>query len=125
MSEGEMTGAEHAAQTGQLTVVTTTTDGIRVLTLAGEIDHHTGDALRRALDASDTPRPRIVADMHQVTFMDSSGINIFITAHQDLSEAGGWLRLAAIGESVARTISLVGIDTVIDCRETLSQALGD
>ncbi|MGV9937229.1 STAS domain-containing protein [Streptomyces olivaceoviridis] len=123
MSEGEMTGTEHAGQTGQLTVVITATDGIRVLTVSGGIDHHTGDTLRQALDTSDTPRPRVVVDMRQVTFIDSSGINIFIAAHRALSEAGGWLRLAAIGESVMRTLSLVGLDAVIDCRETLRQAL--
>ncbi|MFE9498799.1 STAS domain-containing protein [Streptomyces collinus] len=125
MSEGEMTGAEPAAQAGQLTVVTTTTDGIRVLALSGEIDYHTGDILRQALQVSGTPRPRIVADMRQVTFMDSSGINILINAHNTLSEAGGWLRLAATSEPVMRTITLVGIDSFIDCRETLRQALGN
>lgn len=125
MSEGEKTDTEHAGQTGQLSVVATATDGIRVLTLSGEIDHHTGDTLRQALDTSDTPRPRVVVDMRQVTFMDSSGINIFIAAHRALSEAGGWLRLAAIGESVMRTVGIVGIDAVIDCRETLRQALSN
>ncbi|MFE5038881.1 STAS domain-containing protein [Streptomyces sp. NPDC056683] len=55
--------------------------------------------------------------------MDSSGINILITAHRTLSEAGGWLRLAAPTGPVMRTISIVGIDTIIDCHETLSQAL--
>ncbi|KOV97356.1 anti-sigma factor antagonist [Streptomyces sp. NRRL B-3648] len=106
-----------------MSVVTTATDGIRVLSLAGEIDHHTGNTLRQALDASGTPHPRIVVDLHQVTFMDSSGINILITAHQALSEAGGWLRLAAASEAVMRTISIVGVDTFIDCRDTLRQAL--
>ncbi|MEU6602888.1 STAS domain-containing protein [Streptomyces flaveolus] len=125
MSEPETTSPEHAGRTGQLSVVATATDGIRVLTLAGEIDHHTGDALRQALDTSHTPRPRVVVDMRQVTFMDSSGINIFIAAHQALSEAGGWLRLAAVGASVMRIISLVGVDAVIDCRETLRQALAN
>ncbi|MGW2788026.1 STAS domain-containing protein, partial [Streptomyces populi] len=114
MSEGKMTDTEHAGQTGQLSIVTTATDGIHVLTLAGEIDHHTGDTLRQALDASDTPCPRIVVDLRQVTFMDSSGINLFLAAHRALSQAGGWLRLAAPGEAVMRTISIVGVDTVID-----------
>ncbi|MGW1963544.1 STAS domain-containing protein [Streptomyces sp. NPDC001935] len=123
MSEEEITGNEHAGHTGQLSVVTTTADGILVLTLSGEIDHNTGDALRQALDASVAPLPRIVVDMRQVNFMDSSGINIFIAAHHALSEAGGWLRLAAPGEPVMRTISIVGVDAVIDCRETLRQAL--
>ncbi|MCZ9350982.1 STAS domain-containing protein [Streptomyces mutabilis] len=120
-----MTGIERAEQTGRLSVVATATDGIRMVSLAGEIDHDSGDTLRRALDACDTPRPRIVVDLRQVTFMDSSGINIFIAAHRTVSEAGGWLRLAAPGEAVMRTLSLVGVDAVIDCRETLRQALSN
>lgn len=110
---------------GRLSVVSTTVDGIRVVTLAGEIDHHTGDTLRQALDVSDAPRPRVVVDLHQVTFMDSSGINIFIAAHRTLGEADGWLRLAAPRESVMRTLNIVGVDTFIDCRETLRQALSN
>ncbi|MFA3876432.1 STAS domain-containing protein [Streptomyces sp. MMCC 100] len=125
MAEGEMTGVERVAQPGRLSVVSTATDGVHVVSLAGEIDHETGDTLRQALDACDTPRPRIVVDLRQVTFMDSSGINVFIAAHRTVSEAGGWLRLAAPGEAVMRTLSIVGVDAVIDCRDTLRQALGN
>ncbi|MFI5972757.1 STAS domain-containing protein [Streptomyces sp. NPDC051452] len=126
MAEAERTGTEHAEQpAGRLSVVATTTDGIRVLTLAGEIDHHTGDALRRALDVADIPQPRVVLDLRQLTFMDSSGINIFLAAHRALSETGGWLRLAGPAGPVMRTMRIVGIDAVIDCHETLDQALSD
>jgi stage II sporulation protein AA (anti-sigma F factor antagonist) len=125
MAEGEMADTGQAEQPGQLSVVCTATDGIRVLTLAGEIDHDTGQALRQALDASGAPRPRIVVDLSRVTFMDSTGINIFIAAHRTLTEAGGWIRLAAPGEAVMRTLQIVGVDAVIDCRETLRQALSD
>ncbi|MFF5638695.1 STAS domain-containing protein [Streptomyces sp. NPDC012825] len=71
----------------------------------------------------DLPHPRVVADMRQVTFMDSTGINILIAAHHTLTQAGGWLRLAGTTTAVMRTIGIVGLDSVIDCRETLSQAL--
>ncbi|MEV7815516.1 STAS domain-containing protein [Streptomyces flaveolus] len=123
MSEGEMKGTAHAGQTGQLSVVIAAVDGIRVLTLAGEIDHHTGDALRQALDACGTPRPRIVVDMRQVTFMDSSGINIFVACHQQVSEAQGWVRIADAQESVLRLVELVGIDALITCHPSVEQAL--
>ncbi|MGC9501721.1 STAS domain-containing protein [Streptomyces sp. WG7] len=73
--------------------------------------------------ASASCRPRIVIDMRQVTFMDSSGINIFIATHRTASEAGGWLRLAAPGEAVKRTLSLVGVDAVIDCQYGCSSVL--
>ncbi|MFF7756019.1 STAS domain-containing protein [Streptomyces sp. NPDC007971] len=57
--------------------------------MAGEIDHHTGDALSQALDFSGMPCPRVVMDLRQVAFMDSTGINILIAAHRALTEAGG------------------------------------
>jgi stage II sporulation protein AA (anti-sigma F factor antagonist) len=117
--------AEPHQQPAGLSIVSNTTDGVCVLTLAGEIDHHTGVELRQALDVPDGVRPRIVVDLGRVTFMDSSGINIFIAAHHATSEAGGWLRLAAPTVSVMRTLQIVGVDTVIDCRETLSRALSN
>ncbi|MFI8194739.1 STAS domain-containing protein [Streptomyces sp. NPDC085946] len=101
----------------------TATGGIRVLTVAGEIDHHTGDRLRQALDVTDTTRPRIVIDMRRVAFMDSSGINILIAAHQNITAAGGWLRLAGPTPAVRRVLQLVGINQLLDCRDTLHHAL--
>ncbi|MET7738522.1 STAS domain-containing protein [Streptomyces sp. NPDC005402] len=76
-----------------------------------------------ALDVSDTPQPRVVIDMRRVPFMDSTGINIPLAAHQTVTKVGGWLRLAAPTDSVMRTLEIVGVDTVIDFRETLRQAL--
>ncbi|MER0443662.1 STAS domain-containing protein [Streptomyces sp. Edi4] len=124
MAETETTSPAHAEQQPeQLAVVATDAGGIRVLTVAGEIDYHTGDTLHRALGTTGAGDARVVLDLHQVTFMDSSGINILITAHHALTEAGGWLRLAAPAEAVLRTISLVGVDTFIDCCPTLEKAL--
>ncbi|MGW4566937.1 STAS domain-containing protein [Streptomyces sp. NPDC004561] len=67
--------------------------------------------------------PRVVVDMRQVTFMDSSGINVLLTAHRDLTEAGGRLRLASVPDSVMRTLEIVGVDTVIPCHPSLRDAL--
>ncbi|MER6289386.1 STAS domain-containing protein [Streptomyces sviceus] len=123
MTGEEMPDVEQAAQPGQLSILASVTDGIRILTLAGEIDHETGETLRRALDVSAHPQPRVVLDMRQVTFMDSTGINILIAAHQDAAGAGGWLRLAGPTGPVMRTIQIVGVDTLISCHATLRQAL--
>ncbi|MEV6837172.1 STAS domain-containing protein [Streptomyces sp. NPDC051133] len=126
MAEGrraDAESAEHAPLQGRLSVVASATDGIRVLTVAGEVDHDTGGRLRQALEVPETGCPRIVVDLRQVTFMDSSGINILLIAHRDVLGAGGWLRLAAPDETVLRTLQIVGVDEVIPCRPTLSDAL--
>ncbi|MEU3297669.1 STAS domain-containing protein [Streptomyces longwoodensis] len=123
MAEGHMTNTKQAAHTGRLSVVATVTDGIRVLSLSGELDHDTGETLRQALDVTGTTRPRIVVDVRQLTFMDSTGINLLVAAYQTVTRAGGWIRLASPPESVLRVLQLVGVDDLIACRPTLREAL--
>ncbi|MFD8277392.1 STAS domain-containing protein [Streptomyces flaveolus] len=103
--------------------MTTATDGIHVVSLTGEIDHDTAHQVRQALNVAGTRRPRIVVDLRHVTFMDSSGLNALIAAHQAVTEAGGWLRLAAPTAPVQRVLQLVGVDQLITCHPTLRQAL--
>ncbi|WP_371666777.1 STAS domain-containing protein [Streptomyces sp. NBC_00289] len=65
-------------------------DGVLVVTVYGEIDHDVKNDLAQALISADgTAPPRIVVDLSGVTFMDSSGINVFIAAHRRVSEARG------------------------------------
>jgi stage II sporulation protein AA (anti-sigma F factor antagonist) len=66
-----------------------------------------------------------VVDLSRVTFMDSTGINIFIAAHRSLTEADGWIRLAAPTVAVMCLLQIVGVDAIIDCHETLHQALSN
>ncbi|WP_405965642.1 STAS domain-containing protein [Streptomyces sp. NBC_00723] len=70
-----------------------------------------------------TPPLRIVADLSGVTFMDSSGINVFIAARLRVSQAQGWLRIAGAQETVLRLLQMVGVDTFIPCHPTVEQAL--
>ncbi|MFE1029555.1 STAS domain-containing protein [Streptomyces sp. NPDC058818] len=108
----------------RLSVHRTSISGVRILTLHGEIDHTTAPQLGTALtpDSDDTPL-RAVLDLGTVTFMDSSGVNALITAHQAAQSAQGWLRLAAPTPTVLRVLQLVGLDTVIPCYPTLREAL--
>ncbi|MBT1094084.1 anti-anti-sigma factor [Streptomyces sp. WAC 05379] len=123
MTDGREGRTERAGQPGRLSVTATVSDGIRVVTAAGEIDYDTCEELQQALEPSGPLPPRVVVDMHQVTFMDSSGINVLLGAYRTHTTAGGWLRLAGPTGAAKRALQLVGLDTVIDCHETLSQAL--
>ncbi|MER7196158.1 hypothetical protein [Streptomyces flaveolus] len=46
LCEEEVPGVNHLVPPGQVSVVSTVTDDVIVLTLAGDIDHHTSDVLR-------------------------------------------------------------------------------
>jgi anti-anti-sigma factor len=109
---------------GGLSVVRVDVDGIAVLGLEGEVDYQSSSALTRATPPADEdPGRRLVLDLSEVTFMDSSGVNALIAAHQARQPVQGWLRLAGVRGAVLRTLQLVGLDTVIACFPSVEDAL--
>ncbi|GHA69575.1 hypothetical protein GCM10010372_81160 [Streptomyces tauricus] len=119
-----MTGTQEPARPSRLAADHTTLNGILVVTLSGEIDHTAKDQFSNALLSCDGAAPlRIVADLSEVTFMDSSGINILLATHQKASSKQGWLRIVGAQQAVQRVLHIVGVDQIIDCHPTLEQAL--
>jgi anti-anti-sigma factor len=122
--EETVTGNQKADRPDRLLVERKVVGGVRVVTVRGEIDHHVKDVLSAALlPGDDKVPPRIVVDLSGVTFMDSSGINVFVAAYQQVSGAQGWLRIAGAQQSVLRVLQIVGVDTVVPCHPTIEQAL--
>ncbi|MFE3169518.1 STAS domain-containing protein [Streptomyces sp. NPDC059224] len=119
-----MTDENRAVERGELSVTRTDVDGVTVLGLRGEIDYETVGALARAMPPADpTAGSRVVVDLSGVTFMDSSGINALIAAHQVTRAGQGWLRLAGLRDSVLRTVQLVGLDTLASCHPSVQAAI--
>lgn len=118
-----MTGV-HPARPRHLTARHFIRDGVRIVALSGELEHSARDFAEEALKppADDTP-PRTVADLTDLTFMDSSGINALIVAHRAAVDAQGRLRVAGMRPSMLRVIQIVGVDALIPCRPTVRQAL--
>ncbi|GHH27925.1 hypothetical protein Srubr_30520 [Streptomyces rubradiris] len=107
----------------RLSVLRSTIDGVTVVTVTGEIDHHTSGVLRDALTPADPAAgARTVADLSGVPFMDSSGINVLIAGHQ-AHQPAGWLRLAGVRGSVLRTLEIVGLTPLIACYPSVRDAL--
>jgi len=122
--EETVTHIQSADQPDRLSVEHSAIDGVRVVIVRGEIDHTVKDVLSEALLLPDSgTRPRTVVDLSGVTFMDSSGVSVFISAYQSMSDAQGWLRIAGAQESVLRILQIVGMDTLISCHPTVQQAL--
>ena len=92
--------------------VTVGTDGGAVhLHVAGELDMATADDLRKALHQATTQpgTTAIVVDFDQVSFCDSSGIEVLDRAYGQAFDAGITLRLVNPQPAVRRVLDLVGI----------------
>lgn len=83
--------------------------GRGALQLSGEIDVYTAPHLeRRIVETDDSEVLRI--ELSGVTFVDSSGLRVLISAHAAREEAGGRLELVAPSVPVMRLLELTALD---------------
>ncbi|MFH8255350.1 STAS domain-containing protein [Streptomyces roseolus] len=96
--------------------------GVLVLVVDGELDHHTAPLLAAALDErAFAPGGRLVLDCAALTYCDSTGVTVFVTAYQRALATGCRLALAAVNEDLARVFRIMGLDGVF----TFVPAAGD
>ncbi|GAA2573645.1 MULTISPECIES: STAS domain-containing protein [Streptomyces] len=119
-----MAHIEGAAVPERLLITRTTTGGgVGVVVLAGEVDLDGSGRLRDALLSSVESAPGTVVDFGEVGFLDSSGINVLISAHRAAESLGVWFRIAAPRDAVDRVLRLVGVDALIPCYPSVEEAL--
>jgi stage II sporulation protein AA (anti-sigma F factor antagonist) len=84
--------------------------------LAGELDHHSAEELRRRLDqALDNDEVKhMMLDMRAVTFMDSSGIGVVIGRYKKIRARGGSIRVKNVTGKVDRIFAMSGLYKVVE-----------
>jgi anti-anti-sigma factor len=93
-----------------------------VLSLAGELDLADAPALREALRRAVERSPkRLVVDLTEVTFVDSTILGALVEARSKLG--GDAFALAAPGLEVQRALEVSGLDRHFRVFETVSGAL--
>ena len=81
-----------------------------VVTVRGNLDIDSATVLTTTLDqVLERPVPRVVVDLSGVAFCDSTGLSAFVVGHNRATAAGGWLRLAAPSDWMARLLDTVGL----------------
>ena len=88
------------------------TDGAGpVVVVKGEIDLAAAEAFREAIDgALREAGPRLVIDMVDTTFLDSSGLNVLLQAYAALGRLPEALVLRAPSPVVRRVVELAGLE---------------
>ena len=87
-----------------------------VVSLCGELDLATGDALRSRLcgvvEADPAPE-RVVLDVTGLDFVDAAGISVLLGAQRSLSARGGELVLRSPSRIVRRVVQVLELDSVL------------
>jgi len=102
----------------------TQVDGVPVVKAAVEVDATNAKDLRSAiLAAISTGTERLIVDMSDTEFCDSTGLNVLVRAHKRLEEAGGELLLVATEPTLLRIFKVTGMDTMFHLFASLDEAL--
>lgn len=97
---------------------------VAVVSVVGELDLVTAPRLQEHItDLLDRGRSRLVFDLTQVSFCDSTGLATFIRAKNSCDEAGGCVRLAAPQRDVLRILEVCGLVEVLRTYPTVEQAV--
>jgi anti-sigma B factor antagonist len=94
-----------------------------VVKLAGELDLYNAPQVREALAraCADSPQ-RVVVDLSEVEFVDSTALGVLIEARTKLDNRGAFL-LAAPGLETRRALEISGLDRHFTVHATVSEAL--
>ena len=90
-------------------------DHARRLVLSGEIDLSTQTVLLDAFTKElHGPAQRLIVDLTNVTFLDSTGINALLNGHKEAKAAGKQFVIVPGPEQVMHSLKVTGVDTVLD-----------
>jgi anti-sigma B factor antagonist len=97
--------------------------GHTVLEVAGEVDVYTAPTLRdRITDLLDAGQRRLVVDLTNVEFIDSTGLGVLVGALNRAKELGGSLVLVCPQERVLKLLRITGLDDVFAVHGSVEDA---
>ncbi|MEV1332322.1 STAS domain-containing protein [Micromonospora costi] len=84
------------------------------LRLSGELDMSSAPALNAAIDRLIAAgERRLLADLTDLTFCDSTGMAAFVRGDNRAAADGGWLRVTGASGRVERVLRLTGLADVL------------
>ena len=87
---------------------------VTVLGLVGEFDLGGLSTFNGALAAVDPSVARVVIDLSELTFVDSTGLGCFARSHNELEARGAKLVLRAPSKAVRRIIDILALGQSVE-----------
>lgn len=103
-------------------------DTTHVIELGGEVDLYTAPEFKeRMVRLIDSGKRRIVVDLSEATFIDSTTLGVLVGGVKRLRPGGGSLALVCTDENIGKIFEITGLDRVFpihDSRDAALEAVG-
>jgi anti-anti-sigma factor len=98
-------------------------DDVCIVRLAGELDLYNAGTVRDALTEACADGPqKLIVDLSEVEFVDSTALGVLIEARSKLTNRNGFI-LVGPGLETRRALEISGLDRHFSVHETLQDAL--
>ncbi|WP_214411762.1 STAS domain-containing protein [Sphaerisporangium fuscum] len=98
--------------------------GFTVITVIGEVDRNETSRLGADIDeALREFRPRLLFDLSDMSFIDSSGLRLLVTASAKARRCGGTCALCSLCPTPKKIMNLTGLAAAFDIYPTMAAAL--
>ena len=95
-----------------------------VVAVRGEIDLFTAPELKQKLtDAIEGGKSRIVVDLTETSFLDSTALGVLIGAVKRLRSRDGALVIVNVDQNIAKTFEITGLDQIFPISGTRDEAV--
>lgn len=99
-------------------------DGVTVVLLPGkELDAANTEAFKSGIAPVLKTHTKMVFDLSQLRFIDSSGLGAFLSCLRQLSTRGGELKLCGMSQPVYQTFELVRMNRIFDIYPSKNDAV--
>jgi anti-sigma B factor antagonist len=107
-----------------LDLETTEQGDVNVLALRGEIDVYTAPLLRQAiLDLIEEGKLRVVIDMQQVDFLDSTGLGVLVEGLKRIKTREGTFSIVATQDKILKIFDITGLNRAFPIHASVDDAL--
>ena len=97
---------------------------VTVVAASGEVDVFTAPGLDAELAAQLADgNPRLVVDLSDVSFLDSTGLGVLVKGLKGAREGGGYVRLVVTAERIRKIFDITGLDASMPLFDTVDDAL--
>ncbi|GAA0458586.1 anti-sigma F factor antagonist [Alkalibacillus silvisoli] len=100
-------------------------EDVLLVRLVGELDHHEAETLKDDWQnqLQDEAIKHVVVNLERLSFMDSSGLGVFLGRYKQVKTNDGEMVICSINNSVKRLFELSGLFKLINTEENESEAL--